>query len=182
MKVYHGSPNKFDKFDYKRIGTQGSSEGHGFYFTTNREVAEHYAYNGYLYEVEFHGKKPLSLDKLTVDKSVFRKILEEIDFAGSDYLSNWGDIEYDGYVRTLDRAVEGLYYDGPGANDVDLIAGLINSAGSSELVYRTLYEQYGYDHIPARRESDGPDQMVYVATVPEAFTVLNVTRYEVTEQ
>lgn len=177
MKVYHGSPNKFDRFDYTKIGTLGSSEGHGFYFTTSREVAAHYAQDGYLYEVEFHGKKPLSLDKLTIDKKTFQKILEEIDFSGSDYLSNWGDIKWDGYVRVLDQAVEGLYYDGPGANDVDLIASLINSAGSAEIVYRVLYDEFGYDHIPARRESDGPDQMVYVATVPEAFTIVSVEKY-----
>lgn len=179
VKVYHGSPNNFVEFDYQRIGTQGSSEGHGFYFTTDLETAKHYAENGWLYEADFHGTKPLSLEELTIDKDTFRKILEEIHKSGNDYLSNWGDIDFDGYETALNYAVDGMYYEGPGANDVDLVAGLINSAGSAELVYRMLYEKFGFDHIPAHRESDHPDHTVYVATVKEAFTITKVTKFEI---
>lgn len=176
IKVFHGSPNKFDEFDYAKIGAQGTSEGQGFYFTDNNEVASNYSTGGYIYEVDFHGKKALSITSNTISKEDFRNILLEMHRAGSNYLSNWGDVEYDGLDEVLDIATDGSYDDGPGGNDVDNIGGLLNAAeGSAEKVYRTLYEKFGYDHIPAKTDW-GNGQTVYVATVPEAFTIKNVKR------
>lgn len=180
IKVYHGSPERFESFDYSGVGTNGTSEGHGFYFTDSREVASHYTNGaaGYLYEVDFHGKKALAIDKITIDREKFREILK-VAHEANGYLDNWGDIEYEGEDVVLNRALEGSYYTGSGANDVDNIGGLINAAeGSAEAVYRLLYEKYGYDHIPAKPDWGTIDQTVYVATVPEAFTIREIKKYE----
>lgn len=45
IRVYHGSPHKFDKFDLSKIGTGEGAQayGHGAYFADNRAVAQQYA-------------------------------------------------------------------------------------------------------------------------------------------
>lgn len=176
IKVYHGSPNRFDSFDYSSVGTNGINEGHGFYFTDSAEVASHYTNGdaGYLYEVDFHGKKAIAIDKVIIDRNTFREIIK-IAHEASHYLDNWGDVDYEGEDIVLERALEGSYYTGPGANDVDNIAGLINAAeGSAKEIYRLLYEKFGYDHILAKPDWGTIDQTVYVATVPEAFTIQEI--------
>jgi hypothetical protein len=40
---YHGSPNAFQEFSYEFMGRNGTAEGYGFYFTSDREIAEGYA-------------------------------------------------------------------------------------------------------------------------------------------
>lgn len=53
MRLYHGSPNLFDKFDCKLIGsnTELSKFGHGFYAARKKEGAEGYV-NPYLYVID----------------------------------------------------------------------------------------------------------------------------------
>jgi len=45
INVYHGSAEEFDKFDANKIGSASGLDkgGWGFYFSTNREVAQDYA-------------------------------------------------------------------------------------------------------------------------------------------
>ena len=47
IKVFHGSPHKFDKFDMSKIGTGEGAQayGHGLYFADSPEVAKGYAEN-----------------------------------------------------------------------------------------------------------------------------------------
>jgi len=56
IKAYHGSPHDFDKFDRAKLG----EDEPGFFFTTDPDVAEGYAYKdgkrGKVYEVEIDPK------------------------------------------------------------------------------------------------------------------------------
>jgi hypothetical protein len=47
IRAYHGSPHKFDKFDYTKIGSGEGAQayGHGLYFAGNEDVARGYANN-----------------------------------------------------------------------------------------------------------------------------------------
>ena len=70
MLVYHGSKELFTEFSYSRIGTNGTTEGQGFYFTDNLQVAKSYSEkDGYVYEVDFVGKKSLNSDKIAMKRS-----------------------------------------------------------------------------------------------------------------
>jgi hypothetical protein len=44
IRAYHGSPHRFDRFDYSRIGTGEGAQayGHGLYFAESEDVARHY--------------------------------------------------------------------------------------------------------------------------------------------
>ena len=173
--VYHGTPNKFDKFDYKFIGTQGSSEGRGFYFTDKKDIAKGYSKKGgQLIEAKIDIKKPISLEKKEITKADLKKFIDEYDKReralydgeGSGYLDNVGDINYKGRNKVLDEAVE-LEYNGSN-NDVDIIHSIVNSSGGdNEFAYSVLKDTLGYDGIIAKNPSWGKGQTITVAFSPD---------------
>ena len=70
LRVYHGSPHDFEKFDVSRIGTGEGPQayGHGLYFAENPAVAAEYAPRGGMpgrqgiYEVNLHADPEQFLD------------------------------------------------------------------------------------------------------------------------
>lgn len=166
MIVYHGSKNLFSTFDYGRIGTNGTNEGKGFYFTDNVKVANGYADSGFLYSVEFSGKKSLSSDNKTITKSQLRKYLAKLNKT-TDYLSNWGDVNYSGITKILNEAVDGEYEGND--NDVDLICGICNASGNTETSLTLLYNMLGYDSIVL--DADWGFQKLYIALTNDIIKI-----------
>jgi len=185
MIVYHGSPNKFNTFDYSCIGQNGTSEGIGFYCTDNKTIAEGYAkesrnngkYEGYLYTIEFNGKKSLSSTKRTITKSMLKKYLLTLQNNGIDYLSNYNDVEYYGVNKVLIEATEAE--NEASSNDVDLICSICHGSGNTEICLKTLYNTFGYDSIILQAEWGINDitkenQNLYIALVNEAIMIKNI--------
>lgn len=170
MMVYHGSPAQFEQFDYSKMGTQGTQEGKGFYFTDTPRIAKGYAQGGFLYSVNWKGIKPLSSENLTITRNEFKEYLIELD-KQTDYLSNWGDVEYEGLSKVLESALSGEYR--YAENDVDLICGVANASGSEETALRLAYEILGFDSIVTSAEWGG-EQTLYIALVPDAFDIVDV--------
>lgn len=174
MLVYHGSSNNFEKFDYSRIGTNGTTEGFGFYFTDKKHIAENYTNdNGYLYSVQLKGKE-LSGDELTITENQFRKLAVHLNDK-NEYLSNFGDVNYEGLNAVLNEAVS-CEYDNSN-DDADLIGGVVNAYGNSQDVLQALYSMFGYGYIKdtdcAWGNSNG-NQTVYVALVNEVIEIISV--------
>lgn len=174
--VYHGSPADFNEFSLKYLGTNGTQEGYGFYFTDSKRIAEGYSKgegnsNGRLFETYLDIKKPLSDTEVTMSRAQFRKLLIELnnqvdaDGENLDILSNYGDVEWEGFNKVLNYAIE-LEYDG-NDNDVDIIHSLINSSGNMETVFNVLREVTGYDGIIVKEAEWGGDQTIYIAFHPE---------------
>jgi hypothetical protein len=147
IKAYHGSRSDFNKFSYEFIGKIGSSEGYGFYFTNNKEVAQMYAENnGKLYYAYLQINKSLNSSKKTITKPQLAKLIQAIDPRGDEILSNWGDVQSEGYRKVLIEAVNAYYNDNQ--NDVELISGIINDNGRNyEEIYQILKKTLGYDGI-----------------------------------
>jgi hypothetical protein len=161
--VYHGSPAIFKEFNHDLIGKhKGTSEGFGFYFTNNKNVAKGYNKDGgKLYEVYLKIEKPLGFTKKTITKIQLSKFIKEFDPTGQDYLSNYGDVEYDGYNKVLRDAIENEYNHND--NDVDLIDGILTAAGGRyKKGFLALYKSLGYDGIIIS-EPSWEDQKLYVA-------------------
>lgn len=169
MKLYHGSKNKFEKFSYKHIRENGTSEGIGFYLTNNKEIAERYGANGYLYEFEITEDKELSSKEITLTDLELRKLLLALD-KKEQILSNWGDVEWEGLNSVLVTAIENLKDD---TDDVELISGLCNIGGFEE-VLTTLYKELGYTHT--RVEANWGNQIIYVAFVNDCLKLNSVTK------
>lgn len=150
--VYHGSPKDFKEFSYKYLGNTGTSEGYGFYFTTDKSIAERYTEKtGKLFTAYIDIKKPLNPTKKTITKQQLAKFIKALDPDGEGYLSNWGDVYSEGYNAVLRTAIENEYtYNN---SDVDIISGIINADGKSpEIVYPILKKTLGYDGIISQPE------------------------------
>lgn len=175
--VYHGSGSaeEFKQFDYLRIGKNGTSEGFGFYFTDSIKIAEGYAGGGCLYTVEFLGRKSLSFTKRTITKdqlSKYLKRLHEVD--GGYFLSNWGDIAWDGFNKILNDATISLLESNE--NDVDLIGDIISTYGAKEEPLNELYKLLGYDSIVLPSEWGTEPHNIYIALVHEAYKIVEVEK------
>lgn len=178
MKVYHGSPARFDKFDYSRIGTNGTSEGKGFYFTDSKGIAEGYGQDGYLYTVNFKGKKSLSSDSLTISREELKTFLIELD-KETDFLSNWGEVSFEGLEKVLDNAIRGEY--DTSDNDVDLISGIANSCGDMEASLTILHKLFGFDSIVMDADW-GNGQKIYIALIQDVIEIVEVKELKKKEE
>ncbi|WCK57436.1 hypothetical protein PP175_25555 (plasmid) [Aneurinibacillus sp. Ricciae_BoGa-3] len=170
MIVFHGSKEFFDTFDYSKIGLNGTSEGKGFYFTDSMSIASGYGENGYLYTVEFNGKKSLSSEKKTITRQQLKKYLLALD-KETEYLSNWGDKDYEGLEKVLNEAVRGEYEQSD--NDVDMISGIANTCGDMETSLSLVYQMLGYDSIIVDAEW-GNGQRIYIALTNDIIEMVDV--------
>ncbi|WP_144509937.1 hypothetical protein [Bacillus sp. FJAT-22090] len=170
MELYHGSKSKFNRFDLSFIGLNGTSEGKGFYFTNNYNIAKGYAGNGYLYTIDFHGKKALGYTDKRITENEYRQLVKELDRKG-EYLSNFGDVAWDGIEKVTNEAVEIDYYGTD--NDADLIGSITNAYGNSEDVLNTVYTLLGYDHIIIKEASWG-NQTIVVALTNDCFNIVSI--------
>jgi hypothetical protein len=158
---YHGSPQEFQEFSYEFMGSTGTAEGFGFYFTSDKSVAEMFADGGMLKKSILEINKPLNFEGRTISEDEFAHFLRTLDPTGEDYLSNWGDVNYEGYEQVVRTAVEGEMSGSD--NDVDLISGVIQaSGGDAESVYKVLKQALGYDGIIVNNPNWGGNQVVYV--------------------
>lgn len=169
MYFYHGSPNKFEEFDYSRIRTNGTSEGVGFYFTDNKAIAERYARGGYLYTVKLHVEKALSDNIKTLTREEVKTLLIKLD-ESSDFLSNYGEVGYEGYCTVLNRALENEFE----SNDTDseILGSIYNGDGENPDVLRIVYNELGYDHIVS--EPTWGKQKLIIALTNDVIEIINV--------
>ena len=159
--AYHGSLEEFQEFSYEYLGTNGTAEGFGFYFTSDKRIAEGYADGGMLKEVYLNINKPLSFDSLTISFEDLAKFFKVLDPDGQGYLSNWGESDYEGYNKVLQTAVAGEFSGTD--NDVDLISGIIQGWGRNpESIYPILKQTLGYDGIIVDKPSWGGNQIIYI--------------------
>lgn len=170
MLVYHGSKNLFEVFDYSKIGTNGTTEGKGFYFTDSMRVASGYGQDGYLYIVDFNGEKSLSSEEKTITPQQLRGYLLALH-QETECLSNWGEVAYEGLERVLDEAVRGEYEQSD--NDVDVISGIANASGNMELSLSLVYKVLGYDSIVLDAEW-GKGQKLYIALTNDIIKIVDV--------
>lgn len=169
MVVYHGSPKAFDAFDYDRI--ESISEGLGFYFTANEDVARGY---GEVMPVYLSLQNPMDYDAKSFSKAQIKKIIRtmaELESAseGKDIadgvLSNFGDVRHEGLESVLRKMVE-ITATIEGANDQ--IASFFGSGVNPAYILKAVHQVTGHDGI----YSDGfshcgiGENPIYVAWFP----------------
>lgn len=148
MVVYHGSNNEFTKFDTARIGSStGTSDGRGFYFTTDKDYANSFGKDGNVLSVFLNIDNPLSLKEKTITKQQLFDIIKRIDEKevaadGEHWLisnyANYYDVGIDGAIREAAES-EYPYSD----NDVELVNSLISASGNFKDVVSSVYEVTG---------------------------------------
>ena len=171
MKIYHGSKSNFKEFDLNMIRTNATTEGVGFYCTDNKSIAERYAQGGYLLEFEYCGKKTLSSEKVTLTKDEMLKYILAINVE-TDFLSNYGDVEYEGYSKVLRRAINSFCE--YSRDDVEFVSEICNTCGDFEMPLNVLYKTLGYDSAIVK--ADWGNQNIYLIFTNEA--IKHVCSYE----
>ncbi len=167
-EVYHGSKSNFNQFNFGSIGQNGTSEGKGFYFTNKKGVALSYAGNGgYLYYISLHSNKPIYAYERNISRSELKLLLDTLHEL-NNYYSNWGDIEYEGYSKIVNHALDVfMNYD----DDVEIISALANECGSIEMVNTAIYNTLGYDLIIDNSPKWEREQTIYVALVNDIIEI-----------
>lgn len=170
MIVYHGSLQLFDRVDFNKVGMGGSLTGIGFYMTDNAKHAQNYndskgCQKGYLYEIDFKGRKSLSSSKRTFHSDALKGLLMELHNEMGLFW-NICDVDAVGMDSALEQAV--LWVDDD--SDVEVVKGIVAIAQDRELVLGKLYEKMGYDCIV----EELLDQTRYIALVSDAIDIVNV--------
>ena len=182
LVVYHGSPSKFTVFNHKYMNVNGNSHGRGFYFTEKRSLAEGYERkSGQLLKGYLNIAKPLSEDKVTINKADFLKLIKATCKEEAQEYVNDG--EYDSvsealrdtwlsnYVNTYETSMANAYAEvantiySANTNDVEMIAELTN-AGRNDIVLRLTHDVLGYDGVIYTAD-DGTHE--FVSLVSEQF-------------
>ena len=164
--LYHGTPNEFTQFNYDFIGSNGTALGKGFYLTDSKDIASGYVgKDGKIMELYANIEKPLSLTEKNITKAQYKKFVKAVDKAtNGEYLTNYGEVDYEGYNAVLNRALNDYEYDD---NDVDLIHSVFNAGGMSwEEGFRLLKNTLGYDGV-VQQNFNGTGTNVFVPTLPE---------------
>lgn len=168
--AYHGSKEKFNQFNFSKMGINGTSCGKGTYFTTNKDVAIAYAQNSYLYTVNLHINNSLFLNEKHITRKQLKKLFLHLYKLDEYHLSDYGDINYHGLEKVLLDAVEMTFVD---ECDVEMISGIANTIGSVEIANNALYEVLGYDSIivtPRRID----DQTLYIALINDIIEIVTI--------
>jgi len=111
VTLYHGSNNKFTNLDYKKIGSSvGTSEGYGFYFTTDRERAARYG--TIIYKGELKGLELSSTSISALGLALWEALVTLSD------MENYAGMSKEGIIEGCD-------------NDIDLMCELVNSGACS---------------------------------------------------
>lgn len=185
LVVYHGTPAQVSDdfaFNLDNLGANGRTEGVGNYFTTNRTIAEGYGKNGEVVETYLSIKNPMTLEMPTLSVAKTRAFIKAVVDAeakadgagvGDGYLSNWGDVESEGFARVLNAAAQG---NASSETLVDQISDLVSSGVQAKIVNRVVVDHLGYDGVFAEWKGNletASDVPVIVALNPEQIKSVN---------
>ena len=173
IELYHGTPNDFTRFNYDKLGTNGTLLGKGFYLTDDINVSEAYANkseNGKIMKLYADIKKPLKWGETTISKQQYQKFVEAINEATNgtlfaDYSGEYSEKGSKEYNSTLNDILMDYEY---GGDDIDLVSGILNTTGMSwEEGYKILKDTTGYDGIIVKKEVyDSGEGNVYIPFLP----------------
>lgn len=163
--VYHGSPAIFTEFSADFMGTHGSAEGQGFYFTDYKPMAEGYQRDGgQLLEGYLNIQKPLSDSEVTLKRTEVRKLLQALDPTGDDLVLNYDSMGGMGYPSRAwyNRAVnDTLNAVMNNESDSEILGELANAMGNYGAVLEKARSVLGYDGYIVSGKYD--NATVYVA-------------------
>lgn len=163
--VYHGSPAIFTEFSADFMGTHGSAEGQGFYFTDYKPMAEGYLKDGgQLLQGYLNIQKPLSDSEVTLKRTEVRKLLHALDPTGDDLVLNYDSMGGMGYPskawynRSVNDTLDAVMNND---SDSEIFGELANAMGNYGAVLEKARDVLGYDGYIVSGKYD--DATVYVA-------------------
>lgn len=177
-KWYHGTPSKFEVFDPKFIGRGNDQLGSGFYFTDDWPTALGYAKRSGANEVHptvltarLDIKKPIP-EHGGIGVAQIEKILKGSP-GFEDALSDFGDIEFEGFSKVLGRATQ-IYKK---VIDADTLSGLNSISndfyrGEEARFLKVVFNTTGFDGLVRKVQA----QTHAVAWMPDQIEIIE--RYD----
>ena len=151
--LFHGSKQKFDNFDFEKLGIDGHLLSFlGVHFSEKQEVAESFMRRSYiLYEVELNVNKTLTIAEGDLVKDM-------IKFGVENYLMNPDDFVETPYPDVLDLN----YYNSTVSHKKPLLAYELLRIPKEDckrisLKYKELLIKKGYDSIKYKNEIEMPN-------------------------
>lgn len=192
-KLYHGSPNKFDKFDINKIGSNVGTTGAsiGFYFTS--EIEEALSYGKYVYVVDVKNlklKKSVSnFTRKLSDRAILilmRNFLKLSD-GDANYYENYDDYSYDDFLnnrnQNLRLEIENkILSNFRTSSDTEIIADFSNAGIPDELIFEVLDilgYNYTMDQYDNSRFKNSQHYILYFEPkISERLTFKNLKAYQ----
>lgn len=192
-KLYHGSPNKFDKFDINKIGSNVGTAGAsiGFYFTS--EIEEALSYGKYVYVVDVKNlklKKSVSnFTRKLSDRAILilmRNFLKLSD-GDANYYENYDDYSYDDFLnnrnQNLRLEIENeILSNFRTSSDTEIITDFSNAGIPDELIFETLDilgYNYTMDQYDNSRFKNSQHYILYFEPkISERLTFKNLKAYQ----
>ena len=167
--LYHGSTQLFKKFDHDQIGNNGTAKGFGFYFSSDKKGAEHYA-DKYLYTVNANLKGALSYDRRTIKKTKTRILLNRLHKV-LNIFDDFYDVSQYGEWKVMEDALNLLK---DTHTDVDLFCELCTITGDKEAVSRAFLDLFSVNHWVTFDYGYN----ITVITISEDIDILEITEKE----
>lgn len=184
LVVYHGTKAQFEEFAGEKIGQSGTSEGVGFYFTNDRNIAagygdvmsvylklEHpvYAYAQVFLAEDYDGDLDIMEANAEMIRDASMQVLEDLKAKGYEFYdettSQMADIytetDYDSLVNTIEMYIK----DGIKAEEYDENK-LYND------IREAIIKEFGFDGFKTKRYNNS-DAAVYVALMSNQIKSVN---------
>ncbi len=152
LVVYHGTPAAGLRiFDDSKIGANGRAEGAGFYFTTDKQVADAYGQRGETLQVYLSIKKPLHYDAKPFTQAQMQKVLAAVaKVEEQDTGTDWRDGFLSNYVYTYSKPLDTVVREAARSFNgdetaLDQISGIVSSGVDATTVNTGLTNALGYD-------------------------------------
>jgi hypothetical protein len=167
--TFHGSPNNFSAFSFKKVGSNAGISGGGFglYFSTSKADALTYGDN--IYECRLQLKTNVDNHKITFTPTILKAILDKVQSEGKDYYQLYQQNATD---KNKKQIISGLLASND--TDVDIIADIINSlyGGKCEEFLKILSD-YGFTHTIDKESPDNETITHYIVYDLDCIKIIN---------
>lgn len=162
LKVYHGSNTDIMKFEREYLHTAASVSqyGAGHYFATSSSTASGYAdtrqEGAVVYPVYLSIKKPLPANYVKKLTRIQIKNIMSLSPGLKDSLWNFGDIDYEGYNKVFNDAIDAHFHsqDGPLLRSLHMLSNDIFDGYDHEFL-SAITKVLKYDGIVADFDNGG---------------------------
>ena len=157
---YHGTDSDIPEFSHKFIGKGNDEHGAGFYFSNDPKLAANYTNNGNkegggnIVPVHLRVEKPIYTHE---EKPFTRVQLTKIIASAPNHkesLQNFGDADYEGHHKVLNRAVD-QYSDIPKHRAIHSLTHDFYNGKDSEFLH-ALTKHTGHDAVIHKPGKDLP--------------------------
>lgn len=165
--VYHGSPNKFDKFKFDFVGKNNGITGGGFglYFSESKSDAQ--SYGKYVYTVFLQLQNNVSSTEVTFTPQLLKCILDSIPTKHS-YYEKYTVSNKSKFINTLLRLSK---------SDIEIIADIINkSFGGDCQPMLEILTKYGLTHTVDHETPEDPTITHYIIYDINAINMLSIEK------